>query len=633
VKLKLSYKLWAGFSAVLAITLVLGGLAIVKMREAAARARDVSEKILPETKIAAEARKNYAASGLSGRSFGLTGSDKYLQEAMDHLAELDKTFSDALDFLQDYPDLAAFKGQINDAQETAHNYAGLLQQTATLGRARTAAVSQMDDAAAALTASLAKIVASGNGSEEANKNLNALRADVNRLAREADSSIAGGKRASIDQMQQQFGPMEQRIGQLHEMLGSSDDGGAVDESVKNFQAYRALVNAASVAVQKFLDMTPIRTVVYDKLNSEVDKIQSDAQEAITEKSDESSASLQSANQMMAVGLGIALVVGALLATFVTQSINGPLQRIIKLLATGSEQSASAANQVSSSAQALAQGASEQAANLEETSSSVEEISSMTRKNADTARQANVLSTEAKATSDRGSGSMSKMSAAILDIEKSAKETAKIIKTIDEIAFQTNLLALNAAVEAARAGEAGKGFAVVAEEVRNLAMRSAQAAKNTSSLIEGSVQNAKRGVEIANEVAKSLTEIIVSSGKVNQLTGEIAAASAEQSQGVAQVNQSIQQMDKVTQSNAAAAEESAASAEELSSHSEQLHAVVRQLQEIVEGAGASASSLGSIDSHRTGGNPPHRGKTAGNTAGAVASHSHEPNKTTHWEAAA
>jgi len=173
-----------------------------------------------------------------------------------------------------------------------------------------------------------------------------------------------------------------------------------------------------------------------------------------------------------------------------------------------------------------------------------------------------------------------MSSAINDIQKSATETAKIIKVIDEIAFQTNLLALNAAVEAARAGEAGKGFAVVAEEVRNLAMRSAEAAKNTAAMIEESVNNSKNGVAIAVEVGKNLEEITTAATKVNALVGEIAAASKEQAQGIEQVNTAVAQMDKVTQANAAAAEESAAAAEELSSQAMQLDDMVKQLGALI-----------------------------------------------------
>jgi methyl-accepting chemotaxis protein len=273
---------------------------------------------------------------------------------------------------------------------------------------------------------------------------------------------------------------------------------------------------------------------------------------------------------------------ALVATWVSRSIIRALRNITASLNGGAEQIAAASGQVAASSQSLAQGASESAASLEETSSSLEEISSMTKRNALTAQQAGTLSSDAKVVGDKANSAMVKMSSAIDAIQKGALETARFIKTIDEIAFQTNLLALNAAVEAARAGEAGKGFAVVAEEVRNLAKRSAEAAKNTAGLIEGSVQNAKNGVAIAEEVARTLAEITLSSGKVNLLVAEIAAASREQSQGVGQVNQAVQQMDKVTQGNAAAAEESAASAEELNSQSEQLRNVVGDLLKLVNG---------------------------------------------------
>jgi methyl-accepting chemotaxis protein len=291
-----------------------------------------------------------------------------------------------------------------------------------------------------------------------------------------------------------------------------------------------------------------------------------------------------------VGIGASVLAGIGLALLITRSTNKALTRVSDTLAAGSEQTSSAANQVSSSSQSLAQGASEQAAALEETTSALEEMSSMTKKNAETAQQAASLSSEAQKSASKGNDAMGKMSTAINDIQKSATETAKIIKVIDEIAFQTNLLALNAAVEAARAGEAGKGFAVVAEEVRNLAMRSAEAAKNTAAMIEESVNNAKNGVTIAVEVGKNLEEITTAATKVNSLVGEIAAASKEQAQGIDQVNTAVSQMDKVTQSNAAAAEESASAAEELSSQAVQLNDVVRDLVTMVRGADSTHTAV-------------------------------------------
>jgi methyl-accepting chemotaxis protein len=330
---------------------------------------------------------------------------------------------------------------------------------------------------------------------------------------------------------------------------------------------------------------PALTKIDDAIDAEVNYNQKNEDAELGEVSN----AVKSGQTGVIVGV-ISAILAAIGIAFVTiRAINTILKQIAADLSSGSEQVASASSQVSSSSQALAQGASEQAASLEETSSALEEMSSMTKKNAESAQQAAGLAGEAKGAADKGNTEMARMGTAIAEIEKSATETAKIIKVIDEIAFQTNLLALNAAVEAARAGEAGKGFAVVAEEVRNLAMRSAEAAKNTAAMIEESVKNAKNGVNIASEVGKTLAEITGSNEKVNALISEIAAASAEQAQGIGQVNTAVTQMDKVTQSNAAAAEESASASEELSSQAMELNGVVATLMQLVTGTEVAAAT--------------------------------------------
>ncbi|MBI5591611.1 MAG: HAMP domain-containing protein [Deltaproteobacteria bacterium] len=215
-------------------------------------------------------------------------------------------------------------------------------------------------------------------------------------------------------------------------------------------------------------------------------------------------------------------------------------------------------QITAASQQLAEGASEQAAAMEETSSSLEEVSSMIKQNADNSTKANNLMKDTSQIIAQANKFMTELIKSMGEISRESEKTSVIIKTIDEIAFQTNLLALNAAVEAARAGEAGAGFAVVADEVRNLAMRSAEAAKNTTNLIEGTVKKVMEGSESATRTNESFSRVAVSSAKVGDLLGDIAMASTEQAEGIEQINKAVSEMDVVIQQNAANAEELASS---------------------------------------------------------------------------
>jgi methyl-accepting chemotaxis protein len=266
-----------------------------------------------------------------------------------------------------------------------------------------------------------------------------------------------------------------------------------------------------------------------------------------------------------------------------------LARIAAGLGAMAQEVKVAAGQVAGSSQSLAQGAAEQAAALEETSSSLEEMSSMTRANADHARQADALMAEAARVVDAANRSMDHLTASMQEVSAASRDTAKIIRTIDEIAFQTNLLALNAAVEAARAGEAGAGFAVVADEVRSLAMRAAEAAKNTAVLIEATVARVKEGTDLVGQTAGAFSQVAGSTGKVKELVSEIAAASGEQAQGVDQINRALQEMNQVTQKTAAGAQESASVSEELNRHSENMDVAVGQLTMVVTGREQGAAS--------------------------------------------
>jgi methyl-accepting chemotaxis protein len=315
-----------------------------------------------------------------------------------------------------------------------------------------------------------------------------------------------------------------------------------------------------------------------KMEALSDRIEAAGNSIAVETQDEVSAF----SRTLIVGTGFSLIVLAILSLFLARSIPRPFASVITNLAHVSRLNSDSATLISAASQSVAEGASDQAASLQETSASLEEMTSMIKKSASDAQTTKDLARQTRSAADAGAVEMQEMRSAMDAVKVSSDNIAKIIKTIDEIAFQTNILALNAAVEAARAGEAGMGFAVVADEVRNLAQCSALAARETADKIQDSIVKSEHGVASSARVAERLQEIVTKARQVDELIGGIATAVTEQSQGIEQVNNAVMQIDKVTQSNAASAEESASASTELQKQAALVRGAVSELEQLVGG---------------------------------------------------
>ena len=600
MKLTIGKRISFGFACVIAITGGLGSLALWTMTATTTDAVNISRKFLPEEQLARHMSDDVLQIRRAIRDYDYSGDSESLARVHQHFAAFRKHLNESRDLCAQYPDMIRFQEETGKMIVTVDEWTRLFDKSVEYLKALTAHREEMNLAAAGFTETLQTLiehesealkseVVAGTPADKLTVRIRNIEIANEILTETTLVRVENFKSQTLrdpEIMQnglKHFENINRNIVELRATLVRDEDLASLKAIEARSHEYAKLMRDIASNDTRLLENDKQRIGVANAMRDMGLTLADAASQSLVASAEATADRATFASRFLIVGGVSAIAVCIVLAVVIIRGINKVLQSVATSLATGAEQVASASSQVSSSSQSLAQGASEQAASLQETGSSLEEISSMTRKTAETAQQATLLSSQAKSFADRGNEAMRKMTHAIDDIQKASAETAKIVKTIDQIAFQTNLLALNAAVEAARAGEAGKGFAVVAEEVRNLAMRSAEAAKTTSLLIEGSVASSTNGVAIALEAGKTLSEILSSVNKVNDLIAEIAATSQEQSQGIGQVSQAVQQMDLVTQSNAATSEESAAAAEELSSQSEQLRSLVHQLDYLVNGS--------------------------------------------------
>ncbi len=520
------------------------------------------------------------------------GNTEYLLNAIDTIKGAKKSTADLRAITRDDVDLR----RIDSTEAAAEKYCAamelFLKRFAELSGVR----STMDKAASAyvqncqtfLEGQQAKLSTDMHERHQKISLVNDVISLANDTRIKAFKSQALRSPAIMNDAKKNFAKMDEKYAELRKITRAPADLETIEKTKQNGDDYNTAMTAFLEGWIQLQDLAIKR----DEASKQVIAACKTTAEAGMKNTDkiakDTARELSTATMVMTIGLAIAVVLGILLAFFITRGITKPLNRIIASLNEGADQVNDAANQVSSSSQQQAAGSSEQAASLEETSSALEEMAAMTRTNAENAKQANELSGQARAAAETGDRTMEQLNSAMSAINESSGQISKIIKVIEEIAFQTNLLALNAAVEAARAGEHGKGFAVVADEVRNLALRAAEAARETTGLIEESVDRAKEGTVVANDVGSALGAIVDDVTKVTCLIEGIATASVEQAQGVEQVNVAVSDMDQVTQSNAAGAEESAAAAEELSAQASAVKRIVQELAVLVSGAQGSST---------------------------------------------
>jgi methyl-accepting chemotaxis protein len=315
----------------------------------------------------------------------------------------------------------------------------------------------------------------------------------------------------------------------------------------------------------------------------LDEISKNNEAQLAEQEVFTAKAISQALQVMMWGSLGAILAGVLLAFFTLKNLTQAINQVLAHLGDNAHQVNQAASQIATASEGLSQSTTEQASSLEETVATIEELTAMVKVNADNASAATKLAAGTQNSAEVGEKKILSLLDAMKIIDQDSKKIREITGVVDDIAFQTNLLALNAAVEAARAGDQGKGFAVVAEAVRGLALRSSEAAKDISNLINSSVERIQDGYIRVNESVTSLSEIVTSVKKVSGLNSEIATAAAEQSNGITQIGKAMNQLDAVTQGNAAASEEAAASSQELASQAQVLNTVVAELRRAIKGS--------------------------------------------------
>ncbi|ATB70558.1 methyl accepting chemotaxis protein [Sulfurospirillum diekertiae] len=574
----LGKRITIGFSILVFITVVLGIIGVVNMRNAASGAEKLSNVYVPGVDVASNIFKTANEIRYDMRAFVLNDDETVLVNVKKNFTELKKYLSQAEE-LGKKNNLKELLQEEKSASKSLDEYQTWTEQSEkTLAKKKILDSAMVENAAAFIKSTVAYV----DSQQEQLKQDLEDKADktklwdryekialINNVISIATEARIAGQRA---QVKNDVSLLDTAVGKFESIYKNIAQMRATTvrpvnlEQLKNIEASAkayegALKGFISIMQESSNQGKNLVRISVDVLNS-AEAVQDLGLKNVKDISNESNSSLSVASWIMIVGLIVALIISSIVALFIIRSIVKIVTDAVKSLSEGTTQVVSASEQISSASVSLAEGASSQASSVEEVSATIEEATASNNQNADNSREANILAQHSNDAAKVGNHRVIELMTAMEQITASSQKIAKIIKTIDEIAFQTNLLALNAAVEAARAGEHGLGFAVVAEEVKNLAERSAGAAKEITGIIEASIDQVKAGTEVANKTKESFEDILNGIKKTSDLIGEIAISAKEQAEGMNQIATAMGSVDQITQQNASASEETAAAAEEL-----------------------------------------------------------------------